>query len=58
MASKEILFKDLQEGQKFILGKATFTKGRHGSVQGGWSGSSWRFVDGNKVVKVKSEGLL
>ncbi len=58
MTNKEVPFKDIQEGQKFILGKATFVKGRHGSVQGGWSGASWRFVDGDNVVKVKSEGLL
>jgi hypothetical protein len=56
---KEIQFKNLSEGQKFIIGKATFVKGRgHGGVQGGWSGANWRFIDGEKKVKVRSESIL
>jgi hypothetical protein len=57
MTTKEIPFKDLKEGQKFFIKKAIFTKGRHCGVQGGWSGSMWRSVDADKLVKIKSEGL-
>jgi hypothetical protein len=53
----EIPFKDLQEGQKFFIKKATFTKGRSNGVQGGFGCSGWRQIDDDKIVKIKSEGF-
>jgi hypothetical protein len=57
MTTKEIPFKDLQEGQKFFIKKATFTKGRSNGVQGGFGGNGWRQINADKLVKIKSEGL-
>jgi hypothetical protein len=53
----EIPFKDLEEGQKFFIKKATFTKGRSNGVQGGFGCNGWRQIDADKIVKIKSEGL-
>lgn len=56
---KEVLFKDLEEGQRFSYGKSTYIKSRFGHCDGALYGkrfTNWKSIPDNKKVMVESDG--